>query len=307
MTALDYLRDKILQADDGFLESEKIIAAYYLKEDLSSSVALPIREAAARIGVSESSIVRFTRRIGYNGYRDFQTGIQKILEGTDRVFPVYDHVHCGSTTTEVIRAVSDQTIRGLNNTMSVLNTDQIVKLAGKIAESKHTLLTGLGRSAIAANGLQQRLMRIGIEAYYIDPMPRIETPIRFAAEEDCFIIFSLRLDSENVNRLIRKARHNGCFIAILTANRAMAEELAADCILEMMPEEHVVSGHTNTTITEFVISDCIYLLTAETIGTPAKLTMQKTVDAVKIDRLDHNPGQSLDYEDFLDEPGKDNI
>ena len=69
----DYLRDKIVTAK--LTKTEKRIADYYMS-NLADAIFMTSTELANAVVVSESSVIRFTHSLGFEGFNDFKKDIQ---------------------------------------------------------------------------------------------------------------------------------------------------------------------------------------------------------------------------------------
>lgn len=70
------LEERIKEANDNFTASQKVIARYFLANE-SSVFVMTASEVAEKIGVSESTIVRFAKAIGFESYTQMQKTFQK--------------------------------------------------------------------------------------------------------------------------------------------------------------------------------------------------------------------------------------
>ena len=65
-------------------KTQKIIAEYIL-DNASDACFMTSTEIALKLGVSESSVIRFSRTIGFSGFIDFQKALRKDYQ--DKVSP----------------------------------------------------------------------------------------------------------------------------------------------------------------------------------------------------------------------------
>ena len=66
--------------DKSLTKTEKIIADYLL-DNLNTIGFSSVKEVSLNCGVSDTSIIRFLRELGYEGYTDFKKELnEKLLE-----------------------------------------------------------------------------------------------------------------------------------------------------------------------------------------------------------------------------------
>ena len=70
--------EKIRDAFDTFTKSQRVIGEYIIQHPEHVG-ALPISELAGRVGVSEPTVVRFCRALGYAGYAEFGKEVQAAI------------------------------------------------------------------------------------------------------------------------------------------------------------------------------------------------------------------------------------
>lgn len=68
------LKEIILTAN--LTKTQKMIANYIL-ENSSDACFMTSTEIAMKLGVSESSVIRFSRSLGFSGFMDFQKALRK--------------------------------------------------------------------------------------------------------------------------------------------------------------------------------------------------------------------------------------
>ena len=66
-------------------KTQKIIAEYVL-DNASEACFMTSTEIALKLGVSESSVIRFSRTVGFDGFMDFQKALRKDYQ--DRVLSI---------------------------------------------------------------------------------------------------------------------------------------------------------------------------------------------------------------------------
>lgn len=67
---------KINECFDNLTRSQKTVAVYFM-EHSDTFAFCTLEDVAMKIGVSTTTIIRFARMLGYNGYSDMQKDIQK--------------------------------------------------------------------------------------------------------------------------------------------------------------------------------------------------------------------------------------
>jgi len=140
-------------------DKERKVADFILASP-QDAVHPSIESLAERIGVSESTLFRFVRKLGYDGYQQF-----RIALATETVEPEagYYDAPVDSQSGESVAAVVFRTaISALERTVRGLDPKAMEKAADLLTGAGFVLFLGLGGSAIVAKDAYHKLMRTGI-------------------------------------------------------------------------------------------------------------------------------------------------
>jgi len=140
--------------------AEKRIADQ-LKEDPREIVHQSITELAERSSVSEATVVRFAKKLGFKGYQDL-----KITFAQDMISPlqrIHEEVKENDKIPEVLNKIFQSIIQTLHHTRDVLDLSQLEKAAEAILQARKIVVFGLGNSAPVAMDAQHKFLRAGVE------------------------------------------------------------------------------------------------------------------------------------------------
>ncbi len=148
----------------SFSTSEEKLADFILSSpgelrDLSS------QKLAARVGVSQSSVVKFAQKLSYKGYPALKLAIFDDISNAN-VNP--QQLHGSIRIDDDYQTMSNKLVQSkiavLQQTQS-LNDQKAINLAvGLILQANRVMLTGLGGSALVAKDFSFKLQKLGITA-----------------------------------------------------------------------------------------------------------------------------------------------
>ena len=148
----------IKQIYDKMTESEKKIADYVLVNS-SEVYKFSASELANITKTSSSSVVRFSRKLGFEGFQEFKIELAK-----DDINPVenieYDYIDTEDNIREVIVKTANKNIQSINDTISLLDEHTIEEAIQAIKNAKNIYIFGIGESALIGLDLQYKLLRI---------------------------------------------------------------------------------------------------------------------------------------------------
>lgn len=157
------------------VEGARRKTAEWVLDDPWGASRLSIVELAQRAGTSENAVTRFTRALGYSGYREFSQALNIDLGrrmGVVHTEPVEvvggrgDH-----TIRSMFTGVFDLEVACIQDTVASLDWSQVERAVSLLADAGRILLIGTGSAAPVCQMAQYRLSNLGIaSAWTADPM-----------------------------------------------------------------------------------------------------------------------------------------
>lgn len=152
---------------DQLRPSERKLADYVL-ESPREVLDLSMTEVADRAGVSQPTIARFCRALGFSGFREFKI---RLAQGVAAGVPaVYRDVRPDEPVPGVAAKVLDRTIGALIQVRNTLSSDAVAAAITLLAAARRIEFYGAGGSGIAAQDMQHKFFRLGMPSVaYSDP------------------------------------------------------------------------------------------------------------------------------------------
>lgn len=146
---------------------EKKIADFIIENKAKVS-SMTIAHVAKQLDIAESSIVRFSKTLGYSGFTELKLNL---LRHSDTEKPsIYEDIELNDDIATVTRKVFNGNINALQNTLNMLDYNKIKDAIHAIDQSQKIIFYGLGSSSTIANDFYYRFMRINLPAQAItDP------------------------------------------------------------------------------------------------------------------------------------------
>ena len=183
---------------------EKNIANYFIDqvedEDLSS------KAVSQRLYVSEASLSRFAKKLGFSGYRQFLFAYQDSHQSSR---------HLDLLTKQVLNSYQ----KVLEKTYSLIDNDQMVRIAKMLDEYNRVYIYGIGSSSVVAREFKLRFMRLGLDVDYLAESHSIRMNITRVNQESLVIGISVSGKTEEVIEGLREAKEKGAKTIMLSAAR----------------------------------------------------------------------------------------
>ncbi len=239
---------------DKLSKSEKQIADFLIG-DPEKILPLYISELSDVCGVSEATIVRFSKKIGFDGYQQLKIAIAQ----EHHTRPVNENITSEDTPTDIFAKICDDIYCSLEKTKVGLDQAALTACCDALLSAEQILLLGLGNSAPIANDAAHKMLRLGLHAHpYTDNhMQAIATA--HANTGTVVIGISHSGASKDIIEAMRTAKLCGAFTVAITNFQKSPIEKVSDVVLHTVSDEtnYRILG-LNSRIAQLAIIDTIY-------------------------------------------------
>lgn len=197
----------IESAYDDMTHTEKMVARYFLDEQELPDLSL--KAVAAHLNVSEATLVRFAKKCGFKGYREFAFQYEKGLAANR------PSENIALSSLQVLNAYQDL----LTKTYSLINEEQIARAAAMFTAAKRVYVGGIGSSGYAAREMAYRFMRIGVGIEAFDDVDMMRMIAVFRNQDDLVIGLSLSGCRAELIEYMRLSHEKGAKTILITSNR----------------------------------------------------------------------------------------
>ena len=251
--------------------SERKVADFVL-EHYQETIRMTLADVAQKSGVSDATVLRFCRSIGYKRWLEFKINLTQTLPNLSE--QILDEVVEGDSPGRIAKKVFNCSIQALTDTIAVLDETSFKKALDLINNADRILLVGVGTSGPMANEMHNRFLRLGLNCHvqtdsYIQVMESA-----LLSSKDLVIVISQTGDSEDPLRTTAIAKSNGCAVIVITGNTASKLTEYADVVLLSVSHETRVETIASR-IAQYAIIHALY------VG----LAMQDVPSTVKKEKL----------------------
>ncbi|WP_057914494.1 MurR/RpiR family transcriptional regulator [Peribacillus muralis] len=210
-----HLVAKISSYLNAFTKAEKKVADYVLA-NMDLTIYMTVTELAESIGVGETTVLRFCRKMGFKGYQSFKMGVTK--EVAKLSYEVFDETNMGELAEmqNIVQKTMSNNIQVLKETASLIDTQELEKAIHQIIYSKRILFYGVGVSGNTAADARNKLMRIGIVAEMFTDSHMQTMSAATLTDQDMAIGISVSGSTKDTIDALNIARENGAKIISIT-------------------------------------------------------------------------------------------
>lgn len=252
---------EVIQGKKHRLTNTELKLADYILEHYDEALNYNVTELADSAGVSDASVVRFCKKLGYKGYQDFKVNAAKDVLPRDR------HFNPGLEQDDDIETICKKIflseVNVLNRTLASLDTNELKVVAEKIEKAEKIVFFGNGGSLIVAKDAAHKFMKIGICAFVYEDIDLQLMSSSLMSEKEVAIGISHSGSNRNVIDCIKNAKENGAeTIAIVGQGKTPLSKIA-DMILYCSSEETMFESESvSTRIAQLAIIDAIVAIVA---------------------------------------------
>jgi len=140
---------------------EKAVAGYIVSHQ-AEVVYMRVTDLEKETGVSEATIIRTSRKMGFKGFQHLKIELAK--EMAEPLKKINEKLSFSDTSETVLDKTISSIIEALESTRKVLDIQALENAANAILKTRRLLLFGLGNSASIAMDAQHKLLRAGVNA-----------------------------------------------------------------------------------------------------------------------------------------------
>jgi RpiR family carbohydrate utilization transcriptional regulator len=247
------LLSQIVSSNDTLRPSEKKVSSVIVADPAWTSRAT-LAEIALQAGVSEPSVLRFARSLGFEGFQDFKYAlIQSLAAG---IPAAHASVERGDSIATITNKVFEHSIDSLRRTREELDQAALDAAIRSIESSTNMLVLGFGASGIVGQDAAQKFPLFGIP---------INAPIDYHQQfiaanlvdsETVVLAISNTAKTIEVLESVREAKKRGSTIIALCGRRGPISELA-DIVILHSAEDTDIYTPTASRLAALVIIDVL--------------------------------------------------
>lgn len=251
----------IKSLENNLSESEKVIAMYVIKNKKIIG-EITSTELAKKIGVSQSSIIKFIKKICFSGYVAFKLQLERDLEHKKNLLKnkIHSEIDLEDSLEEVTKKTLAETVEALNTTVGVIDYKNFETIIEKIRESGRILIIGTGMSSIVARDLELKLMKIKIDTVHYESKQMQLMKLSTMDVNDLIIAISHRGETQEILDVVGIAKEmNICVISITSIGKNTLSSLSDYNIGVVSKESILRSSAISSRMAQMIILDSIFL------------------------------------------------
>ncbi len=233
MNELNQFRERLENHYARLTKSEREISSYLLSNH-DDAVFLPAAELAKRLDVSEATVVRFAKSVGYDSFPELRRELQHIYRTQVTPATRLQRKLADLKTGEghILTQVIEMELQYLSEALHNVNTTDFDRAVKIIANAERIFVRGAGPSAILADLFQLRMRRFGVLTISITESGRdLVEKMQLMRPQDVVLATGFHRVSTELSALIDHAHQLKCHTILLTDTLASRFRDKVDVIL----------------------------------------------------------------------------
>ncbi len=259
-------------------------------DDPPFAVSATVTTLAERAEVSQASVVRFAKSLGFAGYPAFRVELAQEVSRRavelERSNIAEGELNPSDSPAEMVAKVAFHEARTIEQTGRMLDLDALERIATSIAESERVVTFGVGASGLAAADLAQKLQRIGIMCLSSHDTHVQLVHAALADARTTAIAFSFSGGTIDVLRAVEVAARAGAFTVAITNDAESPLASAASATLRTPAREATLrAAALASRMAQLAVADFIFIRVAQLRFTDLDAALSATREAVGAQHL----------------------
>lgn len=230
-------------------KSERQVAAYYFGH-AGDFAFFTLDKMADAVETSTTSVLRFCRRLGYAGYKDFQQAARQELH---RQPDLLDKLHRTQSSDDLLNKTLGQNMTCIQNTFAGIPYDRLVETVRLLSGARRVYTFGMKESYALAHYAYTRFSAVRGEVHLLGAgiNGEVETLLDVTPEDVCLVYLFHRYTKQSLS-VLETLKKRGVPVVLITAAPYDRVEEFATIVLACSVD---ADGIKNTAVAPVCLAD----------------------------------------------------
>lgn len=239
------------------LASAEAKVANWVLQQPEKVMHLSMAQVAQACGVSDTTVLRFCRNAGFQGFMDLKLSIARDLSSPTQI--IHDDINEDDDLITIARKVFMSNIQALYDTLEMLDQETLTQAVTALNQARLILITGVGTSGPIVMDMYNMFFRLGLNC-------RVQTDsylqlmeAALLGPEDVVVCVSQSGSSIDPVMTVKEAKKNGATTIVITGNAQSPITKYADITLLSVSRETRAEAIASR-IAQHTIIDALYVI-----------------------------------------------
>ena len=259
------------------LSKSEALVAEYISGNPDEVINLSVSALADCCGVSEPTVIRACRNIGFSGYQALKIAL--IQSHNAPIQCAGEEVTAKDSLQNAIGKVFAAALDAVTLTRDNISLSDMENAAEALLKARRIFIFGVGGSAAVAADVQHKFSRLGLDAVAYSDMNLQAIVAAFAKKEDVVFAISHSGSSKAVVDNTQIAKSNGATVITLSSmGKSPLTELADISLFTSANETRYRIVAISSRLAELTIIDSLYSYMSFRTGNEENLIIEKVIE-----------------------------
>ncbi|PLS31230.1 Fe-S cluster assembly protein HesB [Bifidobacterium margollesii] len=254
------IRQRIGNIYASLRPAERMVATY-IRDHYDDVASMTVSDLADKAGVSQPTVIRFARKLGFTGYRDLRYTFNHPTESPQSFDPLdgFD-LHPWDNVDEIPARAAAGAKSMLDELLESLSTKDFRKAVNLIGGARVIDIYSVENSVVPATDLNIKLGYLGLQCRMNTDAYMQRISAGHLTDQDVAVAFSYSGSSDDTVRALRLARNQGAkTIAITNFNGTPLSNWADVCLYAGRGERTIYGNAIFSRVSHIAIVDMLYM------------------------------------------------
>jgi len=247
---------------DGMAPSDREIGQYIV-DNPDQMLRLSTAALAAEIGRSQSSVVKFSQKLGYASYQELKLAVSE-AKAQDWQVPagvIHGSIEVGDTYPVILKKLIGSKLLSMQQTVAA-NSERIISRTLELLDGARRIhLVGVGASSLVARDFSYKLMKLGRNVLHDSDSHIQMANVSTLGPDDVLFALSYSGASIETLRIAELARKRGTTVIAVTGLHDNPLSRVADIRLyTIADEERARSSSITARDAQLTLTDLLFIL-----------------------------------------------
>jgi DNA-binding MurR/RpiR family transcriptional regulator len=252
--------------------------------DPAGTAAKTISDLAAQCRTSGSTVLRFCRAMGFDGYPELRLALAAAAQvgSADFEREVGSDIGPRDSLTEIIKKITYADAKAVEETGAQLRPEPLNAVVDVVVKARRVDIYGVGASAFVGLDLQQKLHRIGHTVHaWPDPHSAVTSAALLGPQDVAIGISHTGTTEDTIASLAEAKRQHAVTVAITNFPGSLIAVVADHVLTTAARETTFRSGAMASRIAALTVVDCLFVAVAQRNYKQTMRALERTRAAVQ--------------------------
>lgn len=246
-----------IKSCENFTKTEEKLS-HYILENVNGIIYDSVQDIAAKTNTSPAAVIRFSKKLGYNGFTELKLDLAK--DNTEEI-PLFSEKICqkDSLKTIVKKSMASDT-SAVEQTYKLLRIETLNNAVEAMKSANRIYLFGISSSGICCLDLAQKLSRVGYNVVFYNDFHMQLAATTYITKGDVALAVSYSGNTKEINVAMEHAKNQGATTISITQFIKSPLLKFSDLVLYVPSQEKDLRlGAVSSRNSSLILTDLLYL------------------------------------------------